>query len=171
MLKYEEIIKRLSEDEKIGILCDIRRLSDPSLREKGVPSLGVLSVSETGAGVYPPPEALANSWDLSLVSETARAVVGKAAENADLLTVPAPRAGISPYVPSLSEDPLLAKSLALGYFSAASDARLSVCAEGFGISDEELAFADREPDERFLREFLMKPYDSLSGAECAAASP
>ena len=168
MLKYEEIIKRLSEDEKIGILCDIRRLSDPSLREKGVPSLGVLSVSETGAGVYPPPEALANSWDLSLVSETARAAVGKAAENADLLTVPAPRAGISPYVPSLSEDPLLAKSLALGYFSAASDARLSVCTEGFGISDEELAFADREPDERFLREFLMKPYDSLSGAECAA---
>ena len=170
MLKYEDIIKRMSDSEKIQILCDIRSLSDKNYRSKGIPEIRAVSVSVLGEGELPSPEALANSWDLSLVREVADALSEKAAEkNTDLLFVPSPRAGISPYRKSVSEDPFLASSIAEAYLKSAEQSQISSCVEGFGLSEDELSYIDTEPNERFLRDFLIKPYtETLSKTKCAA---
>ena len=170
MLKYEDIIKRMSDSEKIQILCDIRSLSDKNYRSKGIPEIRTASVTELGEGEFPSPEALSNTWDLSLVRDVADALVEKAAEkNTDMLSVPAPRAKVSPYRKSLSEDPLLASLIAEEYLKCAERVQISSCVEGFGLYEDELPYIDEEPNDRFLRDFLLKPYaQTLSKTKCAA---
>ena len=169
MLKYEDIIKRMSDSEKIQILCDIRSLSDKNYRSKGIPEIRTASVTALGEGEFPSPEALSNSWDLSLVREVADALTEKAAsKNTDLLFVPAPRAKISPYRKSVSEDPSLASAIAETYLTSAEQSQISSCVEGFGLYEDELPYIDAEPNERFLRDFLIKPYtETLSKSKCA----
>ena len=170
MLKYEDIIKRMSDSEKIQILCDIRSLADKNYRAKGIPEIRTSSVTALGEGEFPSPEALSNTWDLSLVREVADALVEKAAEkNTDLLFVPAPRATISPYRKSISEDPSFASVMAEAYLQSAEQSQISACVEGFGLYEDELPYIDTEPNERFLRDFLIKPYTkTLSETKCAA---
>lgn len=172
MLKYDEIIKRMSDSEKIQILCDIRRLSDKAYRAKGIPEIKTQSMESLGKGEFPCASALANTWDLATIRDVANALSARAAEREiDLLTVPAPRVRINPYRTELSEDPLLASSIAKEYLNAATRANVSAGFGGFGLHADEAEFLDRKPDERFLREFIVKPYeDTLSAEPCAAVT-
>ena len=170
MLKYEEIIKRMTDSEKIHILCDIRHLSDKSFLVKGIPNLRTDSFEALGEGEFPAPDALANSWDMPLIRKVADALAEKAArKNTDLITVPSPRPRISPFRRAISEDPFLASEIAKQYLGAAQSAQISACIGGFGLHGDELAFMDAEPDLRFLREFLVNPYQqALADKKCAA---
>ena len=170
MLKYDEIIKRMSDSEKIKLLCDIRSLSDKNYRAKGIPELKMGSAGSLGAGEFPSPSALSNAWDLSLIGEVADTLAQRAAASGlDLLSVPEPRVRVSPCREALSEDTLLTEAIAKEYLKAAARADVSACVGGFGLYADELEFIDKEPCERFVREFLIKPYaNTLSSASCAA---
>ena len=170
MLKYDEIIKKMSDSEKIHILCDIRNLSDKSYRIKGIPEIRTDSFESLGAGEFPSPDALANSWDIPLVRKVADVLAEKAVKkNTDLITVPSPKPRISPFRRAISEDPLLSRDISREYLNAAESAQVSACVGGFGLNEDEIEFMDAEPDQRFLREFLMKPYQQmLANKKCAA---
>lgn len=169
MLKYDEIIKKMSDSEKIHILCDIRNLSDKSYRIKGIPELRTDSFEALGAGEFPPPDALANSWDIPLIRKVADVLAEKAVKkNTDLITVPSPRPRISPFRRAISEDPLLTREISREYLNAAEGAQISSCVGGFGLNEDELEFLDAEPDQRFLREFLVETYQqTLANKKCA----
>ena len=170
MLKYDEIIKKMSDNEKIHILCDIRNLSDKSYRIKGIPELRTDSFESLGAGEFPAPDALANSWDIPLVRNIADILAEKAIKkNTDLITVPSPRPRISPFRKAVSEDPLLSVEIAREYLDAAEGAQISSCIGGFGLNEDEIEFMDTNPDQRFLREFFVGPYQQmLENKKCAA---
>ena len=170
MLKYDEIIKRMSDSEKIKLLCDIRKLSDKNYRAKGIPELKTESIASLCKGEFPNPYALSNTWDISLIGKVADALSKRAAEReADLLSVPEPRARISPCREALSEDPLLAGMIATEYLKSAAQASIPACVSGFGLYEDETEYIDREPDDRFLHEYLMKPYARvLSDEKCSA---
>lgn len=172
MLKYDEIIKRMTDSEKIHILCDIRHLSDKSYSVKGIPEIRRDSFEALGEGEFPAPDALANSWDMPLIRRVADALAEKAVrKNTDLITVPSPRPRISPFRRAVSEDPLLASEITKQYLGAAQSAQISACVGGFGLHGDELEFMDAEPDLRFLREFLAAPYQqALADQKCAALS-
>ena len=170
MLKYDEIIKKMSDSEKIHILCDIRNLSDKSYRIKGIPEIRTDSFESLGAGEFPPPDALANSWDIPLIRKVADVLAEKAVKkNTDLITVPSPRPRISPFRRAISEDPMLSHAVSREYLNAAEDAQISACIGGFGLNGDEIEFIDTEPDQRFLHEFLIRPYQqTLANKRCAA---
>ncbi|MBQ7380315.1 MAG: glycoside hydrolase family 3 C-terminal domain-containing protein [Clostridia bacterium] len=170
MLKYYDIIKKLSDSEKIHMLCDITCLSGKNYRALGIPELNITALDEFCGNVYPSPTALANTWDVALTGQIADDLFQKASVNkAGLVKIPSPRVKINPYRQALSEDPLLASSVSQAYLDAAQRADTAVGLADFGLFNEEPEWLDESPDERFIHEFLIKPYaDATQNKKCAA---
>ena len=77
MLKHYEIINRMSDSEKIHLLCDINHLSEARYRAVGIPEIKFASMDDFCENDYPLSVALANTWDLSLIGKTADALIEK----------------------------------------------------------------------------------------------
>ncbi|MBR5187932.1 MAG: hypothetical protein IKW18_05625, partial [Clostridia bacterium] len=170
MLKHYEIINRMSDSEKIHLLCDIRNLSEERYRAAGIPEIKFATAEEYCENDYPLPLALANTWDLSLIGRTADALVEKSmTQGADMLRMPDPKIKLNPYRRALSEDPFLAAEISGQYLEAAERAGMDACLSELGLHKDELEFIDEEPDERLLRECIEKPYRrAVEGKSCKA---
>lgn len=170
MLIHYEIINRMSDSDKIHLLCDIRNLSEERYRAVGIPEIKLASAEEFCENEYPSPFALANTWDLSLMGRTAEALIKKSMTNCvDLLCMPDPKIKLNPYRKSLSEDPFLAGEFSGQYLEAAKRMKREVYLGEFGLHKDELEFVDEEPDERLIRECIEKPYRrAMAGRACKA---
>ena len=170
MLKHYEIINRMSDSEKIHLLCDIRNLSEERYRAAGIPEVNFASVDDFCENEYPSPFALANTWDLSLIKKTADALVEKSMANGvDLLRMPNPKIKLNPFRRALSEDPFLAAKISGEYLAAADGVKMATCLGEFGLHKDELEFVDDEPDERLIRECIEKNYRmAIDGKSCKA---
>ena len=152
MQKYNDIIKKLSDSEKIRMLCDISCLSGKNYRALGIPELNISALEDIDGDTYPSPTALANTWNMALTGQIADDLFQKASlSKAGLIKVPAPRVRINPYRQSLSEDPLLASSISRAYLDAAQRADAAVALTDFGLHNEEPEWLDVQPDERLIR--------------------
>ena len=169
MLKYFDIIKKLSDVDKIRILCDIRALSDKNYRALGIPAVSSGEVEALCGDLYPSPKALSNTWDTALVSSVADDIFKIAnAREMGFVKVPEPRVRMNPYRTSISEDPFLGSEMSKEYVGAAERAGIAAGVGGFGIYNDELEWLDEEPDERFIYEYIVKPYmDATSKGGCA----
>lgn len=170
MLKYDEIIKKLSDSEKIRLLCDVSCLSDKHYRALGIPELNITALEDYCAKDYPALSALANTWDTELVGKVADDLFRRAAETrVGLVKIPAPRIKVNPYRQAATEDPALASAMSGAYLAAAERAGIAVGMSGFGLYKDDPEWLDKSPDERFIREMLVKPYqDAVNGRKCAA---
>ena len=170
MLKHYEIINRMSDSEKIHLLCDIRNLSEERYRAAGIPEIKFAYAEEYCENEYPLPLALANTWDLSLIGRTADALVEKSmTQGVDMLRMPDPKIKLNPYRRALSEDPFLAAEISGQYLEAAERIGMDACLSELGLHKDELEFIDEEPDERLLRECIEKPYRrAVEGKACKA---
>jgi len=170
MLKYYDIINQISDSDKIRMLCDAKCVSDEKYSSLGIPTLNIASIEDLGRDKYPSPGALANTWDTSLIGEVADELIKESAEDgAGFLKMPPPRIRINPYRAALSEDPLLASSVSRSYLTSAERAGVSAGLGGFGIFSDETEWLDETPNERFINEYLAKPYaDAADGVACAA---
>ena len=170
MLKYNDIIKKLSDSEKIRMLCDIRCLSGKNYRALGIPEFNITTLEDIEKDTYPSPVALSNTWDTELTGKVADNLFGMASLfKGGLVKVPAPRVRINPYRQALSEDPLLASAMSRAYIDAAQRADTAIGLADFGLFNEEPEWMDEQPDERFIHEFLVKPYtDATRGKTCTA---
>ncbi len=170
MLKYFDIITKLSDVDKIRILCDINTLSDKKFRALGIPEVRIGDVGALCEDTYPSPRALSNTWDLSLVSSVADDLF-KIASSREMgfVKVPEPRVRINPHRIPVSEDPFLGAEMSKAYLAAAQRAGIAVGVGGFGIYNDEVEWLDEKTDERFIYEYIVKPYvEALSTTGCAA---
>lgn len=166
MLKYNEIIKQLSDGDKIRILCNIDSLSDKKYRVLGIPAITVASLDHACDAKYPSVAALANIWDDHLIGEAADCIFKEMMDQgADLVMIPGPKARINPYRSAVSEDPQLAEGFSAQLCKSASRFGLSVGIGDFAISADEIEWLDREQDERFLQEYLVKSYRNVCDAD------
>ena len=103
MLKYNEIIEKLSVKQKISLLTDLRGFASPTMNELGVPyvSLGNLSTLVAGAEGLTP-SRLAQSWDTELVKKLNMLAVSGSDSN--LFISPSPKINLDPYKESFGED-------------------------------------------------------------------
>lgn len=171
MLKYSDIIEKLSERDKIRILSDIRHLSDETYRELNLPVIRPASVERKCGDDYPGPSALANSWNTELIERVAGDVIDKIVKNGDnLVKLPAPKPRINPYSKALSEDPLLASAVSESYARAARNKGVASVLEGIGIRSDEAEWLDKEPNEAFLAEYLVNVYTEVSKNSSVSAT-
>lgn len=170
MLKYSHIINQLSNSDKIAILCDMTRLADKKYRALGIPQLHLASLEDACREGYLSPVELVNSWDPKLVYEVSKSVTAElAAKDADMVFVSGPKLKIDPYHASLSEDPHLSAVMSKSFLRGANECGLSVCLTDCSIGQREAQWLDVEPNTRFLRESVFKPFcDVASSGECVA---
>ena len=92
MLKYYDIVSKLSDEDKIKILSDINVLSDVRFKALGIPSVKSVGIDELGASKYPKQTMLANTWNISLIGQVAEDCVCRAADvDAGIIYVEGPR--------------------------------------------------------------------------------
>lgn len=170
MLKYVDIIKRLSDSEKIRVLCDSKCLSEKNFRALGIPELSLKNLDDFAKGDYPSAFSLANTWNPTLIRQVADDLSRRAtASFANFVKVPAPRIKINPYRQGVSEDPMLASAVSGAYMEAAQRLELAVGLPGFGLHADEIEWLDSTPDERCLYDYFTGPYKELTqNKKCAA---
>ena len=170
MLKYYDIINKLSDEDKIKILSDINALSDAKYRALGIPALKSVGAEEIGAVDYPKQAMLANTWNMPLIGRVAEDIACRALDaDFGLLLVKGPRAAVNPYRSYLSEDPLLASSVSNEYLKAAERVGIHSALTGFGLYRDELEWIDNVPDKRLLAEYMVGPYrKAAANTGCAA---
>ena len=159
MLKYENIIARLSESAKIDILTNLGALSDRELISVGLPSFKSGTLEQVTKGIYPPYAYLANAWDTGLVRKIAGNVGSSMlSQGIGFGVLPSAKIKINPYRSCVSEDAHLSSRIAEAYALGLKDAGVTPCISGFSIEPDEVAWLDRLPDNRIIYEYIVKPY-------------
>ncbi len=163
MLKHKSIIDRLSEAQKIKILTDVRCLSNDEYAKLGAPSFKLLSVEGYGKENYPSPRALANSWNLSVISEVAADMaVGLSTEGASTVSVPSPIAKLNLSDKAISEDPYIASKVSAQYASAIGNTGAGIIIDGAYLDEDDASKLDKKPDSRLINEFIVRPIQRVS---------
>ncbi len=166
MLKYNEIVEKLTIKQKISLLTDIRSLSNPAMNEAGVPYVSVASVEKLLAKAFCglSPSRLANSWNAELIRSASREAVEKhEATGASLIVTPAAKPGLSVYQTALSEDPYLSGKLACAYADGVGLAGGACCLDGFYLTGADTEQLDIEPDMAAIGEMVVKSYMIAAG--------
>ena len=157
MLKYDEIIKQLSERDKIQIVSDIKALSDSKYRMLDIPAVKIESMDGSSGDTYPSFVSLANTWNTELVGAVAGELAGRMSEKGiNVARIRGPKIKIDPYRVSVSEDPLLASRVVSEATKAAANQGMSVALSDFAIRSDETKWLDTSADERFIYEYRVR---------------
>lgn len=169
MLKYYSIISQLSEKDKIRLLTDITCLANKEFKVLGIPEIKIAKADNYCSERYPSAISLANSWDMNLIGSVADDIYKTMFENdIGLISVPAPKIKIDPYSPALSEDPYFAAAVSHEYLKAAGRVSTPAALDVEAMTSSETEWIDDSPDERFIYEFLFKPYcDAAKDLDCS----
>jgi beta-glucosidase len=170
MLKHQTMIDQLSDHDKIRLLCDIGSLGDKDFKVLGLPEIKLGVQAYDAPSAFPSPMTLANTWDTGLVRAVANETLrSMAAEGVNLAVLPGANVRVAYGDKSLSEDALLSTTVAGEYLRAAEEHGVAACLSGFSLARQDMYMLDQEPGERFIREYLVRPYAMLTGkASCAA---
>ena len=159
MLKYSELIAKLTDEQKIRILSGVSHISGKDMKNLGIPCVKSGNMKDYGRSVFPHTTSISHSWDTDLWSRIASAKAEKMAEkNVSFAIVPGAKIKLSPYRKETTEDPYLASLISAAYMKAASNAGLTTAASGYYVTESDTEWMDKEPDLRVLNEFITRPY-------------
>ena len=170
MLKYQSIIKQLSDPDKIRILCDIDLLSEKEYKVLGIPGVKAADISQYIGDEFPNAFALAHSWDTELIGAVAaRICKHMTADEVNLAVIPGPKPRINPFEQSLTEDTTLAAAISRAYLKAADAENLPACLDRFALTNEDIQWLDTHPLKAWLYQNIAHTYrDTIKDFKCAA---
>ena len=166
MLKHQIIVDRLSELQKIQILTDVRVLADPEYRQLGIPEFKFSHLKGYRRDFYPSLAAMANSWNLKLISAYAEeTAVNMSAENINVVTVPGPIPKLNLTNEAISEDPLLSSRIVSAYMASIKSKGMGVILDGAYLDEHSVTRLDKIPDAKFVNEFVLRPLREATANE------
>ena len=172
MLKYKDIVNKLTVKQKISLLTDIECLCDPVFNKMGIPKvttkfLDELLKSETEGVSYP---CLSRSWNGDTVRRFTECVLAKGKDDgAELIVTPSPKIKFDNYRAVISEDPCLSGKLAGAYLSAVRNTGGNGCPDEFYLTNEDLEELDVRMNRQVIWEYFIKPFrTAVQGVECNA---
>lgn len=169
MLKYNDIISKLTSEQKIRILTGVGNISGKDMRILGIPTLSAARIKSCMRDVYPHSTSLSHAWNSELWERVAGAKLSAmTADGVNLAIMPGARIKLSPYRKEVSEDPYLASSLSGAYLRAAKNAGVMASAAGYYLTESDTEWMDDQPNERILNEYIAAPY--LRAAEIGGSS-
>ena len=182
-MKHQDIISRLTLEEKCYLLSGKDFWQTRSVKAKGVPSMTLSDGphgirKQAGAGdqlglngslpatCFPTAATVANSWDPALGEEIGRCL-GEEAASQDVCVLLGPGLNIkrSPLCGRnfeyFCEDPYLAGKMAAGYVRGIQSNGVSACLKHFAANNTELRrqASDSVVDERTLREIYLTGFE------------
>lgn len=163
MLKYSEMIARLTDEQKIRILSGVGNISGKDMKNLGIPFVKFANMKDYNRKIYPHTTSLSHSWNTSLWSRVASAKIKTMTEdNVKFAFAPGAKIKLSPYRKETTEDPYLASMISGAYLKAATDANMQVGASGYYVTEADTEWMDKQPCDRILREYLVRPYERAS---------
>ena len=182
-MKHQDIVSKLSLDEKCYLLSGRDFWSTYSIKAKGVPSINLSDGphgirKQEGAGdqlglngsipatCFPTAATIANSWDPKLGEEIGRNL-GEESACQDVAVLLGPGLNIkrSPLCGRnfeyFSEDPYLAGKMAAGYIRGIQENGVSACPKHFAANNSELRrqASNSVVDERTFREIYLTGFE------------
>ncbi|MBR2336820.1 MAG: glycoside hydrolase family 3 C-terminal domain-containing protein [Clostridia bacterium] len=163
MYKYEEIINRLTIQQKLSILADVRGFSDSSVAELGIPTVkaaGLADLNKQRNKAFPDFESLANSWDLSLIENVCKNLCATAKQDGvNLFVTPKANAVNSVYEKGMSEDPYLSGKMASACIKAINEMGSMPCVPSLSLSATTIENSDNELNKAALSNYYVKPFE------------
>lgn len=158
MLKYNDIITKLTDEQKIRILTGFGNMSK-ELKQLGIPQIKIANMKDYGKGLYPHPASLSHSWNTELWESVA---LDKALQMRDdgvsFAIASGAKIKLSPYRKELTEDPYLASRISSAYMRSATEGGIAAGASGYYVAELDADWMDKEPNERALNEYIVYPY-------------
>ena len=164
MLKHQEIIEKLTTEQKLDLIVDVTSLGRTPIDGNGFKLLKSISLKDKDGWLeYPSFTGLINSWDTELVEQVANEVVRKNQDDgATLVELPNLGFKISPYSDGLSEDPYLVGELAKEIVMACNKNGIATCLSDPYIKTADRDYMDKEYSMRMQEEFFGLPYKIIS---------
>ena len=168
MLKHKFIIDKLSENQKIRLLADVRCLADVEYTKLGVPAFKLSCVDNYMQDVYPSSFSLANSWSPKTINDVANDMAaGMYSEGVSTVLVPGPIPKMNMVDMATSEDPLLSSKITSGYLAAFARTGLGAVVDGAYLNESNVSRLDKNPDSRLVNEFIFRPLrNSIENKRC-----
>ena len=182
-MKYQDIIAKLSLEQKCALLSGGTVFTTRALPGKGIPAI-TLSDGPNGvrkqagaadhlglnpsvpATCFPTASAVANSWDAALGEEIGAALGEEAAaQEVSVVLGPGLNMKRNPLCGRsfeyFSEDPYLAGKLAAGYIRGIQSKGVAACPKHFAVNSQETRrmASDSIVDERTLREIYLTGFE------------
>ena len=182
--KIDEIISKMTLEEKVEMLHSKTNMSSEGVPSQGIPEIryadGPFGIREEGqpnsfmsagwtldsATYFPTGSALAATWSEDLAYKYGTGMGTEARlRGKDVILGPAVNIQRLPVggrtYEYLSEDPILSAALALRYTEGVQDQGTAVCIKHFAVNNQETnrGSVDAHVDERTLREIYLKPFE------------
>ncbi len=159
MLKYKNILDKLTQRQKIALVTDLSALSDAAIVRAGVPEVrwGELAAFANEQGVSY--GSLANTWDPELVEEFTESIAAVArGKGYKMLETPDLKTVLDPYADGLSEDPYLNGALGGAMLRAIRNAGAAAALSSFSVAERDVAYLDVAQDARAIHDLVKKPF-------------
>ena len=159
MLKYNDIISKLAEYQKVRILTEAGNLSGKDMKILGIPKVKAAAMKDYGRDIYPNVTALAHAWDEELWHKVATEKTEMMlADGVNFVIAPGAKIKISPYRREVGEDPYHASVISGAHLRAAAECGARAAASGYYLTDSDVRWMDKEPSDRVINEFILSPF-------------
>ena len=174
--RVTDLMGRLTQDEKLSILSLNNRTAEAQLDGPGIPRLGIRPLRTTDgpqglrvarSTYFPVGVVMASTWDAPLIGQVGAAIGTEArALGRQIVYGPALNLQRTPqggrFFENFSEDPLLTSQMAVKYIEGMQSQGIASCPKHFFGNDQEKGrhSVSSEMDERTMREFDLRPFES-----------
>ncbi len=163
MLKYNDVIVKLSDEQKIRILSGVGNISGKDMKNLGIPSVRRGNMKDYDRNLYPHSTSISHAWNTTLWREVSLQKTQKMAQDGvNFLIAPGAKIKLSPYRKEISEDPYLSSAVSAAYLKAAADAGAMVGASGYYITESDVEWLDETPNDNVIRKYVVDPYKKAS---------
>ena len=175
MTNIDQIIKKLTLDEKVSLLSGFNSWYTNKIEKKNIPSIkmsdgpnGVRGDSNSGksSACFPCAISIGSTWDLSLIKDIGVALGEEAqAKDVDVLLGPTINIHRHPlggrHFESFSEDPFLTGKIATNYVQGVQSKNVAACLKHFVGNDTEYErhSISSNIDAQTLREIYLLPFE------------
>lgn len=175
MLNHQEIIEKLTIEQKLSLLADVSALGGEDAEKYGIRFVSESSVEALNAEAghkFPSFGAMANSWNESLLVRTSDALARQAKEKGiTLLNTPTANVKTVPYSDGVAEDPYLAGTLAGAVLGTGERCGIKTCLSAPEFTQTDADYSDVFYNERAVKEFFESSVaTALSHGGCAIAT-
>ncbi len=164
MLRHQDVIEKLTTEQKLSLLADISSLGRDNLSSVGVQGVRIATFEEVNTCTpdkrFPMFARLVSSWNCELLANVAEALALRAKKTGvTLLETPKCNVKTTPYSDGFSEDPYMAGVLGKTSVQAVSRRGVKTCVLGPALDENDVVFSDVTPSERALNEYFRKPFE------------
>ena len=176
MLNHQEIIEKLTIEQKLSLIADISALAGEDEAKYGIRFIAESSIEELNVEEghkYPSFSALANTWNESLLVKVSDSLARKAKEKGiTLLNTPAANVKTVPYSNGVAEDPYLAGTLAGAMLGTGDRCGIKTCLSNPEFTQTDADYSDIHYNERAVKEYFERSIETAlqCGAGAVSAS-